>query len=65
MLYEVITEVVKRAIAWFAENHVAANLLMFVLVAGGLSSLPAIHQKVFPDINVEVISVGVPSYNFV
>jgi multidrug efflux pump subunit AcrB len=51
---------VKRAIAWFAENHVAANLLMLLLVAGGLGSLPAIHQKVFPDINVEVISVGVP-----
>jgi hypothetical protein len=51
---------VKRAIAWFAENHVAANLLMLVLIAGGLGSLPAIHQKVFPDINVEVISVGVP-----
>ena len=51
---------VKRAIAWFATNHVAANLMMFLLIVGGLSALPAIHQKIFPDINVEVIAIGVP-----
>jgi multidrug efflux pump subunit AcrB len=51
---------VNRVIAWFAENHVAANLVMFLLIVGGISALPAIHQKIFPDINVEVISVGVP-----
>lgn len=49
----------KGAIAWFAENHVAANLLMVLLIVGGLSALPAIQQKSFPDINVEVIQVGV------
>ncbi len=49
----------KRAIAWFAENSVAANLLMGVLVVGGLASLPLIQQKTFPDIEVEVIQVGV------
>jgi multidrug efflux pump subunit AcrB len=51
---------VKRAIAWFADNSVAANLLMFLMVVGGLVALPAIHQKSFPDIDVEVITVGVP-----
>jgi multidrug efflux pump subunit AcrB len=51
---------VNRAIAWFAENHVAANLLMLLLVVGGLASLPRINQKSFPDINVEAISIGVP-----
>jgi multidrug efflux pump subunit AcrB len=49
----------KRAIAWFAENHVAANLLMLMLVVGGLAALPAIQQKSFPDIDVEVIQIGV------
>ncbi|MBW1684933.1 MAG: efflux RND transporter permease subunit [Deltaproteobacteria bacterium] len=50
----------KRAIAWFAMNHVAANLIMLLLIVGGLSALPAIHQKIFPDINIEVVSIGVP-----
>ncbi len=49
----------KRAIAWFAENHVAANLLMFTMVVGGIIALPAIQQKSFPDIELEIIQVGV------
>ena len=48
-----------RIIAWFAENSVAANLLMALLVVGGFASLSRINQKSFPDINVEVISIGV------
>ncbi len=50
----------KRAIAWFAENHVAANLVMFILVAGGLIAIPSIQQKSFPDIDIDVIQIGVP-----
>jgi multidrug efflux pump subunit AcrB len=50
---------VKRVIAWFAENHVAANLLMILLVVGGVAAIPLTQQKAFPDINVEVIQVGV------
>ena len=46
-------------IAWFARNHVAANLLMATMAIGGLVSLPSIQQKTFPDINVNVISIGV------
>ncbi len=49
----------KRAIAWFAENHVAANLLMFTMVVGGFIALPAIQQKSFPDVELEIIQVGV------
>ena len=48
-----------RAIAWFAENHVAANLLMALLVVGGLFTLPHIKQEVFPEIDLPVISVTV------
>jgi len=51
---------VSGPIAWFARNHVAANLLLVGLVAGGLVSLPLIQQKSFPDINIEVIQIGVP-----
>ncbi len=48
-----------RAIAWFAQNHVAANLLMWLMVVGGIAALPAIQQKPFPDIEIEVVQVGV------
>ncbi len=46
-------------IAWFARNHVAANLLMALMAVGGLVSLPSIQQKTFPDIDVNVIAIGV------
>ena len=49
----------RAVIAWFAENHVAANLLMVLIVVAGVASLSAIQQKSFPDINIEVIQVGV------
>jgi len=46
-------------IAWFARNHVAANLLMAAMAVGGLVMLSSIQQKTFPDIDIDVISVGV------
>ncbi len=49
----------KRAIAWFAENHVSANLLMLLIVVGGVSALGAIHQKSFPDIDIDVVQISV------
>ena len=49
----------KGIIEWFARNHVAANLLMVVVLAVGIGSIPAIQQKSFPDINVEVVQVTV------
>ena len=48
-----------RIIAWFASNHVAANLLMAVLVLGGLLAIPSILLKPFPDIDVDMIRVAV------
>ena len=42
-------------IAWFARNHVAANLLMGLMIVGGVFSLPNIQQRSFPDINIDVV----------
>ena len=50
----------KPIIAWFGHNHVAANLLMGLIILGGLVTLPAIPIKSFPDIDVPFISVTVP-----
>ncbi len=47
------------AIRWMAENHVAANLLMLVLIVGGLILGFSIKQEVFPDISLDRIQVSV------
>jgi multidrug efflux pump subunit AcrB len=49
----------KRAIAWFAENSVAANLLMFVLLGAGLLTLTRVKLEVFPELAVDVVTVSV------
>ncbi|MFT5442399.1 MAG: multidrug efflux pump subunit AcrB [Myxococcota bacterium] len=48
-----------RVIAWFVLNPVAANLLMAVLLIGGLVALPMIRQEEFPAIQVDVVQVTV------
>lgn len=49
-----------RLIAWFAENHVAANLLMLLLVVGGIFSLPNISKEIIPDVSLEMVVISVP-----
>lgn len=47
-------------IAWFARNHVAANLLMVSIIFLGLFSLKAkIPLEVFPSFESDVVSVNV------
>lgn len=48
-----------RIIAWFVHNPVAANLLMLVLVVGGLIMLPGIRQEEFPSIESDLIRISV------
>ncbi len=49
-----------RAIAWFTRNPVAANLLMFVLLVGGLLATYSLHQEEFPNINTQMVNITVP-----
>jgi multidrug efflux pump subunit AcrB len=51
---------VRAAIAWFAGNPVAANLMMFVLIVSGLATIPTLTQELIPDIELEMISVQTP-----
>jgi multidrug efflux pump subunit AcrB len=51
---------VSRIIDWFVHNSVAANLLMWILVVGGLLALPRIHQEEFPNIEVDAVRINVP-----
>ena len=50
----------KGIIAWFAHNPVAANLLMWILLVGGLLALPKPHQEEFPTLEVDAVQVNVP-----
>lgn len=49
----------KPIIAWMANNHVAANLLMGLIILGGMVTLPNMPRKAFPDIDIPVISISV------
>ena len=46
-------------VAWFASNPVAANLLMVLILAAGLVSLPGIRQEVFPEFSANVVTASV------
>jgi len=48
------------ALRWMAKNAVAANVLMLVLIVGGLVTLASsITQEVFPEIDLDEIHVGI------
>ncbi|MBM4384356.1 MAG: efflux RND transporter permease subunit [Deltaproteobacteria bacterium] len=47
-------------VAWFARNPVAANLLMGLMIAGGLLMGPRIKQEMFPDVELDVVTIAVP-----
>ncbi|MBW2280097.1 MAG: efflux RND transporter permease subunit, partial [Deltaproteobacteria bacterium] len=49
----------RRVIEWFAVNHVAANLVMALLLVGGAAALYTIPIRAFPDIDVPLVSIGV------
>jgi len=48
------------AIAWFTRNPVAANLLMAVLLVGGVLAMLTVHQEEFPNIETQVVRITVP-----
>ena len=50
----------KGIIAWFAANHVAANLLMLLILFTGLVSLFTIRKQTTPDFELNTIEVRVP-----
>jgi multidrug efflux pump subunit AcrB len=51
---------VKSIITWFIDNSVAANLLMWILLVGGMLSILTVHKEQFPNIDPEVVSITVP-----
>jgi hypothetical protein len=46
-------------IAWMTRNAIAANLLMLLLLGGGVWSAFAIQKEVFPQFQLDVVEVNV------
>lgn len=47
-------------IAWFTRNGVAANLIMMVLVVGGIASYFFVKRELFPQFSLDLVTVRVP-----
>ncbi|MHC4644655.1 MAG: efflux RND transporter permease subunit [Planctomycetota bacterium] len=50
----------KGLLGWFASNHVAANLLMFLIIAAGLLTIVMIKVEFFPEFALDMITITVP-----
>lgn len=50
----------KGLLAWFASNHVPANLLMLLVMAAGLLAVLDAKLEVFPEFSLDMITIGVP-----
>jgi multidrug efflux pump subunit AcrB len=49
----------KGPLAWMAENSVAANLLMALVVISGLIMMLRVKQEVFPEFDLDIIVINV------
>ena len=47
-------------VAWMAGNSVAANILMLVLIAGGIISVLKIKQEFLPEFDLDRVRITVP-----
>ncbi len=50
----------KGLLGWFATNHVAANILMFLVIAAGLLTITTAKMEIFPEFSLDMISISVP-----
>ncbi|PKF62558.1 acriflavin resistance protein [Psychromonas sp. psych-6C06] len=51
-------DVNKGIIAWFARNPVAANLLMLIILVGGLLTANTIRKQFFPQVDIHWIELS-------
>ena len=51
---------IRGPIHWMAHHPVSANLLMLVLLLGGFFYGTRIKQEVFPDFDLDMVTISVP-----
>jgi multidrug efflux pump subunit AcrB len=49
----------KGILAWFASNHVAANLLMLLIIVAGTIAIFSAKLEVFPEFSLDMINIVV------
>ncbi len=47
-------------LSWFVSNHVAANLLMFLIIAAGVLTVFTMKVEFFPEFSLDIITITVP-----
>ena len=49
-------------VEWFVKNHIAANLLMVLIILGGIFTMPRIDKEFFPqpELNTVLINIVYP-----
>lgn len=60
MSRDLLSETGRGPIAWMTANRVTPNLLMIVLIAGGFYFASTIKQEVFPEFQLDLVTVSVP-----
>lgn len=50
----------KGPLAWMTKNSVAANILMWVCLIGGLYGFYSIKKEVFPEYELDLVTITVP-----
>ncbi|MBU4185672.1 MAG: efflux RND transporter permease subunit, partial [Proteobacteria bacterium] len=60
MIKDEPTDNKKGPVAWMAGHSVAANLLMLVLLIGGIVMAYSIKQEVFPYFDMDMVNITVP-----
>jgi len=48
-----------KLIAWFAENQVAANLVMVIIIVAGVLSLASTRKELIPNISLDMVTISV------
>lgn len=48
-----------KIVAWFVDNPIAANILMVLIVVGGITTLPTVNKEFFPERELDTVLVSV------
>ncbi|MFP6795193.1 MAG: efflux RND transporter permease subunit [Pseudomonadales bacterium] len=49
-----------KFLTWFADNPIAANLMMAIFITGGFISLASMHKEEFPNIEPGIVQIQIP-----
>jgi multidrug efflux pump subunit AcrB len=49
-----------KFLTWFADNPIAANLMMAIFITGGVISLTSMHKEEFPNIEPGIVQIQIP-----